>query len=341
MLKRLLISSSIICLTTCVAKADDKLDSAMKRIAELEAKNKSLEQSNKEKDSLLKKQRINVSELHTKTSSRPALLPVANLSTSEPAPVSEINYKNSLPALSGVYFGINGGYGGGDIVSSTNIIISSAQLSGTSQSASRLGGPLAGGQIGYNFLISKQFMLGLETDFDWSNVSNQNGGTTNFFGPATYQTNGQAAQNGLSWVGSTRLRTGYLLGSFMPYLTGGVAYGMSVAQAQLNSIQPINSGAYIQWSNSNLSKISAGWVAGAGVEYGVDQNWSLKTEYLYTQVGSAPPNITTFVFSPGQTPFASVAYGQISQFGVHQIRFGLNFHPHLFEEPAPSIIAKY
>lgn len=310
----------------------------MKRIAELEAKNQALEQSNKEKDALLKKQKIKVSGLHVQTSPRSALVPVATLSTSPSTPVVTID--NSQQALNGLYFGINGGYGGGDNLSSTSMI-SSSGVFGTSQSTSRLGGPLAGGQIGYNFLSSKQFMLGIETDFDWANISDQNGGTTNFFSTATYQTTGQAAQNGLNWIGSTRLRAGYLVGSFMPYLTGGLAYGMTVAQANVNSIQPISGGAYVQWFNSNFSKISAGWIAGAGVEYAIDRNWSLATEYLYTQVGSAPPNITTFVYFPGQTPFALVAYGQNSQIGAHQVRFGVNYHPHFFEEPAPSITAKY
>ncbi len=66
MLKRLLISCSFICLAICTAHADDKLDAAMKRIAELEAKNHALEQSNKEKDALLKKQDVKVTRSQPK-----------------------------------------------------------------------------------------------------------------------------------------------------------------------------------------------------------------------------------------------------------------------------------
>ncbi len=97
----------------------------------------------------------------------------------------------------------------------------------------------------------------------------------------------------------------------------------------------------MQWHYANLSKISTGWSAGAGVEYAVNNNWSFKTEYLYSQVGSAPPTVTDYIFGAGQTPAAIVAYGQNSPIGVHQVRAGLNFHPHFFDQPAPAIAAKY
>ncbi len=34
-----------------------------------------------------------------------------------------------------------------------------------------------------------------------------------------------------------------------------------------------------------LNKTKAGWTLGAGAEYAINNNWTLKSEYLYTDLG--------------------------------------------------------
>jgi len=321
-----------------LAGTDDMLLAAMKRISELEAKNKALEQSNKEKDAIISKSRSSIAQKPNKLNLQST--PTNSAQLKEPSSVLVQKNENTSYALSGAYFGVNGGYGGGEIIS-YNQIITAGGITGPSTTTSRAGGPVAGGQIGYNFIVARNFLVGAEADFDWSNITNQQGNVTLWGGNSTAASASNSSSTGLNWLGTARIRVGYLSGSFMPYLTGGLAYGMAISQDQLNNTQPINNGTFVQWHYSNLSKISAGWAAGAGVEYALNSDWSLKTEYLYSQVGSAPPNSTEFIYFPGSTPFAAVSYGQNSPIGVHQVRVGINFHPHFFDQTLTGVIAKY
>jgi outer membrane immunogenic protein len=56
------------------------------------------------------------------------------------------------------------------------------------------------------------------------------------------------------------------------YATGGLAFGELSATAPLI---PLN------WGSTR-----AGWTLGAGVEAAIDNNWSVKLEYLYMDLGS-------------------------------------------------------
>ena len=59
-----------------------------------------------------------------------------------------------------------------------------------------------------------------------------------------------------------------------------------------------------------------GWTAGAGLEYGIDRNWSAKIEYDYLGFGSEALNLPTPTF-PAYTSNASL--------NVQEIKAGLNF----------------
>jgi len=58
------------------------------------------------------------------------------------------------------------------------------------------------------------------------------------------------------------------------------------------------------------SNTEDGWTAGAGIEYAISNNWSVKVEYLYYELGtesakSAIPNANNFPGARG-TSFAPV-----------------------------------
>jgi outer membrane immunogenic protein len=146
----------------------------------------------------------------------------------------------------GFYAGINGGGGWG--TSRTDL----GGRFGTS-------GGVVGGTAGYNAQIGR-WVLGLEGDIDWSNVS----GSTTSLGCAA----GCSVQN--NWLGTARGRAGYAFGSWLPYVTGGLAVGgVNATAAGFNG-----------QTNTQL-----GWVAGAGVEYGIGGGWSAKLEYLRANLG--------------------------------------------------------
>jgi len=91
--------------------------------------------------------------------------------------------------------------------------------------------------------------------------------------PATFETQ-------LPWLNTFRGRVGYAFGTIFPYLTGGGAFGGVRAT---DAITIPGSGNVL----GGLSDVRLGWTAGAGLEYGpLNQNWSVKVEYLYVDLGS-------------------------------------------------------
>jgi outer membrane immunogenic protein len=146
----------------------------------------------------------------------------------------------------GFYLGLNGGGGWG---SSTWDRTGSFDLSGG----------VIGGTAGFNWQTGPA-VFGLEGDMDWSGVS----GTT-VAGCAA----GCTTKN--DWLGTARGRAGYAFDRFLPYITGGLAFG------DIRASTPGFAGA----SQTNL-----GWTIGAGVEAAIVGNWSAKAEYLHVDLGS-------------------------------------------------------
>jgi outer membrane immunogenic protein len=146
----------------------------------------------------------------------------------------------------GPYIGISGGGGWGrsDF---------SAPLSSGGFNTS---GALIGGTLGYNYQIN-QMVLGLEGDISWSN----------FRGSSICGGLGCDVRN--NWLGTARARLGYAVDRFMPYVTGGAAFGdikNTVAGLETTSTK-------------------AGWTVGGGVEAAIAGPWTAKVEYLYVDLG--------------------------------------------------------
>ena len=102
----------------------------------------------------------------------------------------------------GFYVGINGGGGWGGSEFSAPFSTGSFDTSGG----------LVGGTIGYNWQMN-QFVFGLEGDIDWSNIR----------GSAACAGTTCEARN--DWLSTVRGRFGYAFDRFMPYVTGGAAFG--------------------------------------------------------------------------------------------------------------------
>jgi len=167
-------------------------------------------------------------------------------------------YKGVHPVVAyynwtGFYVGINGGYGWG-----------SSDWSLVPTASNKPKGWLAGGTLGYNYQTGS-IVWGIEGDFDWSNVKDTvvcaplvNCGTAN------------------PWLATFRGRLGYAFDRWLPYITGGGAYGKVKATVDV----PF-AGFTASSSNNQF-----GWTAGAGIEYAFLGNWSAKLEYLYVDLGS-------------------------------------------------------
>nr|AHZ55733.1 L7/L12-TOmp31 fusion protein [synthetic construct] len=82
----------------------------------------------------------------------------------------------------------------------------------------------------------------------------------------------------VEWFGTVRARLGYTATErLMVYGTGGLAYGKVKSAFNLGD----DASALHTWSD----KTKAGWTLGAGAEYAINNNWTLKSEYLYTDLG--------------------------------------------------------
>jgi outer membrane immunogenic protein len=81
------------------------------------------------------------------------------------------------------------------------------------------------------------------------------------------------------------------------YGTGGVAYG---GGSQNFSVFDATTGAL--WAG-NPSSSRVGWAAGGGVEYAWTNNWTIRAEYLYIDLGSknftTVGNLAAATFFPG------------------------------------------
>jgi outer membrane immunogenic protein len=175
-------------------------------------------------------------------------------------PPSFYKAPSELPfSWTGFYAGINGGYAWGRSSWSDPAVGADSGNFNTS-------GGLVGGQLGYNWQTGS-VVLGIETDADWMSVK----GNTAGLGGVCLADGGGQCQVQQSWVGTTRARVGYAFDRWLPYITGGVAYG------NIQAVQPTGT--------STGTKV--GWTAGAGVEVGINRNWSAKVEYLHIDLGTA------------------------------------------------------
>jgi outer membrane immunogenic protein len=158
----------------------------------------------------------------------------------------------------GFYFGVNGGYASGQSSWSDPLV-------GVDSGNFKASGALVGGQLGYNWQAGP-VVLGIETDADWLNIKGSTAGP----GGVCLADGGGLCQTQQSWVGTTRARAGYAFGRWLPYVTGGVAYG------NIDAVQP----------TGTTTSINVGWTAGGGLEVALDRNWSVKIEYLHIDLGS-------------------------------------------------------
>ena len=149
-------------------------------------------------------------------------------------------------------------------------------------------GVIGGGQAGYNWQTGA-FVLGVETDFDGTSL----GKSTNFnslpFAGTGIPTGllGDSlfvhAKANLDWLGTTRARLGFVAtpdNRLMIYATGGVAYAGGSANFSVYDA----SNNFLLTGNPSSSRV--GWTVGAGAEYALTNNWTIRGEYLYVDLGS-------------------------------------------------------
>ena len=221
--------------------------------------------------------------------------------------------RQEAPRWTGFYLGFNRGFGGGVINNGVIAYPLGSSAGVVGQSGNRSSGFIAGGQVGYNYQFANNFILGVESDFQWSDIKSSRQSVRLSDQPQLISN--VDAVSGLNWFGTTRARLGYSLGRIAPYVTGGVAYG----KVQNQGSPLLGSSSLIAGSTSQTN---VGFALGAGADIAISENVSAKSEYLYVSMPSASGPVNGVII-PSAMPLSG-ALGSGS-FGSHIIRGGMNY----------------
>lgn len=186
-----------------------------------------------------------------------------------------------VSSWTGYYIGgnVGGSWNAGDINYTTPFTQSSFR--------DNSGSVIGGGQIGYNWQ-SGVIVWGVEADIAYRHITNDAAfifGNTPTAGSPFGSLAGDNAvfSTEQNWLGTVRGRIGYGAGRWLPYVTGGLAYG-GVKQTVTETLVAPNQARFRTASNSETR---LGWTAGAGFEYAFTGPWSASVEYLYVDLGDS------------------------------------------------------
>ena len=247
----------------------------------------------------------------------------------------------------GFYVGVNVGYGfgGSNSLTGTDFYLGNYPATvagintGFNGGGGNLNGILGGAQIGYNWQMNS-LVLGLEADIQGAGLKSSNalgpfpGNPALGFIP--FFTAGATSQK-VDWFGTLRGRLGFTVTpTLLAYVTGGLAYGDVKNSLTYTAVFPAVAGAIFTGTNSTTSG-RIGWTVGAGGEWAFSPNWSMKLEYLYTDLGNSSVGTVT-AFGPAipvQPLFAPVVSRRTA---FHTVRAGLNYR---FGWASAPVVAKY
>jgi len=139
---------------------------------------------------------------------------------------------------------------------------------------------IGGGQIGYNWALSPNWVIGVEGDFSGTTFSDSASFATTINGIPV----AGSASADLNWIASVRGRLGYTWDRFMLYFTGGAAWADFDASAIATTPGVTITGV----SSGTLS----GWVIGGGGEWMFAPNWTFGVEYLHYEFDNVDGNAT-------------------------------------------------
>jgi outer membrane immunogenic protein len=177
----------------------------------------------------------------------------------------------------GFYLGVNGGGGFASMNHNDGV------FNGPS-------GGLGGVTAGYNYQMN-QFVIGLEGDYDWGDISSRR----------TLDPFGSFGKINMLEFATARARFGVAMDRALIYVTGGYAGGevnSRLLDATTASFSSSNA-----WEN--------GYAVGAGIEYAFTPNISGKAEYLFSQLGG--------------TTLATPTYAGRTGLDISLVRAGVNY----------------
>jgi outer membrane immunogenic protein len=184
--------------------------------------------------------------------------------TSSGAFAADLPIRKAPPPLPIPIYNWTGFYIGGNAGGVWETGTISDNFFGTSFSNSR-SGFIGGGQIGYNWQVSPQWVLGVEWMFDGTSISSDTGNVVGLGGTLI------SANEKANWLTTVTGRVGYAANNWLFYAKGGGGWVHDTA-----TLTDITDG--ISFSASDTR---GGWVAGGGIEYGFTPNWTVRVDYQH------------------------------------------------------------
>ena len=175
---------------------------------------------------------------------------------------------------------------------------------------------IAGGQIGYNYQFTPNWILGVEAFFD--GIAGNNNSNLTFFVPAAGSFFPASAK--ADWVTTVAARFGYTSPAVPWFIYTKTGWGWVQSQSSFTDLTVP--------ASFSSTKTNGGWVTGAGIEWAFAPSWSAKLEYLYIALNNI-----------------GVANGLVAdQFNVHDANFqmvtlGIDYRFNL-NPPAP-VVSRY
>lgn len=204
-------------------------------------------------------------------------------------------------------------------------------------------GSVIGFHGGYNWQFAPNWLIGVEGDWNWSNLSNTGAARLVCAGPTRPQCGGTNVtftdsvfmNTSVESLASVRGRLGYIWNQWLFYGTGGVAWADMNFNSQVfcTNVQPSFCNGGTQSITALFSDTRVGSVVGGGLEYKAGTNWVFGAEYLYYHFGDSSTSGGSWVFGNGTpAPFfectvpgqncATFTYGSM---GVHAGRLRVTY----------------
>jgi outer membrane immunogenic protein len=163
----------------------------------------------------------------------------------------------------------------------------------------------AGVQGGYNWQ-QRCTVWGVEADWSWNTGKTQFRDEPNI--PAIIYT----LDSEMRWFGTARTRGGIVVDNVLLYLTGGFAY------ANVRDVYS-NNGFGGVLEQFTFTDTRWGWVGGAGTEWKLGNNWTVKSEVLYMQLNQKRDTIVSVTGAPALFRFTNNDDAFIARLGLNYL----------------------
>lgn len=171
---------------------------------------------------------------------------------------------------------------------------------------------IGGGQLGGNYQIG-QFVIGGEWDFDWAANNNNN------IGVIVPGVGNIAVTSNDRWITTVAARFGWAINHWLIYgkAGGGWVGNNNFTVTNLTTGASFTCGTF---NNFNCNNSTGGWLVGAGFEYAVTNNWTVKLEYDYLGLENR-----TFVVPAGAPFLAGDTFTSNHNRNVQMVKVGFNY----------------